>query len=298
MDKYHLLNVFVAVVEEEGFSAAAKRLKMSPPAVTRAIVALEDQLNVQLLIRTTRVVRPTDSGIRYFEDSKRILASIIEADESAVGINALPSGVLSVTAPVQFGKIFVMPLINDYLARYPNVSANCLFVDRVVNFVDEGMDVGLRIGHLPDSSLKAIKVGHISRVVCATPAYLNRYGTPLHPQDLRNHFLISATGVTQAMEWDFINSREPVSVKIQPKLLTNTIDSAIQALLGSHGIARLLSYQVADLLAEGLLVRILDDYEESELPIHVIHREGRYGSAKVRSFVDMAVKSLRSQTYK
>ena len=178
MDRFHLMMVFVAVAEAEGFAVAARRLRMSPPAVTRAIAVLEERLGVRLLTRTTRLVRTTDAGARYLEDARRILLEADEADEAAAGVNATPRGHLAVTAPVLFGRIYVMPVITAYQMRYKETTVSALFIDRVVNLVEEGLDVGIRIGPLPDSSLRAIRVGQVRRVVCASPAYLKAYGSP------------------------------------------------------------------------------------------------------------------------
>lgn len=190
MDRFHHMTVFVAVAEEESFAAAARRLRMSPPAVTRAIAMLEDRLGVRLLTRTTRVVRPTDAGVRYLEDARRILLEADEADEAAAGINATPRGHLAVTAPVMFGRIYVMPVLTAYQSAFKETTVSALFVDRVVNLVEEGLDVGIRIGSLPDSSLHAIRVGQVRRVVCASPAYLRKYGTPRFPRISRTIHLL------------------------------------------------------------------------------------------------------------
>ena len=172
MDRFQLMTVFVAVAEEESFAGGARRLSMSPPAVTRAIAMLETRLGIKLLTRTTRHVRATDAGLRYLDSARRILADAEEADEAAAGIHAAPRGQLAVTAPVLFGSMFVTPAIVGYLERYPDVTLNAVFLDRVVNLLEEGLDVGVRIGELPDSSMRAIPVGHVRRVVCAAPDYL------------------------------------------------------------------------------------------------------------------------------
>jgi len=294
MDRFHLMTVFVAVAEEESFAAAARRLRMSPPAVTRAIAFLEGRLGVKLLTRTTRLVRTTDAGVRYLEDARRILLEADEADEAAAGINATPRGYLAVTAPVMFGKIYVMPVITAYQLAFKETTVSALFVDRVVNLVDEGLDVGVRIGSLPDSSLRAIRVGQVRRVVCAAPAYLKKYGTPRVPADLARHQVIAATSVSIGSEWVFAKGKEKVGVRLSPRILVNTNDGALEAAKNGFGLTRLISYQVANELAAGTLKTVLTEFEEASLPVHVIHREGRHGSAKVRSFVDLAVAKLRA----
>jgi DNA-binding transcriptional LysR family regulator len=296
MDRFHLMTVFVAVAEEQGFAAAARRLRMSPPAVTRAIAFLEERLGVRLLTRTTRRVRTTDAGARYLEDARRLLQEADEADEAAAGINAAPRGHLAVTAPVLFGKIYVMPVITAYLTTFRETTVSALFIDRVVNLVEEGLDVGIRIGPLPDSSLRAVRVGQVRRVVCAAPAYLKKYGRPRSPGELAQHSIIAATSVSAGAEWTFARGKEKIGVRVSPRIRVNTNDGALEAARSGLGLTRLISYQVANELAAGTLRTVLTEFEEASLPVHVIHREGRHGSAKVRSFVDLAVERLRADT--
>lgn len=290
------MTVFVAVAEAESFSAAARRLSMSSPAVTRAVSALEKRLGVRLLTRTTRFVRATEAGLRYLEDARRIIAEVDEADEAASGINATPRGRLMLTAPVLFGRMFVTPVVVDYLRRYPEVTVSALFLDRVVHLVEEGLDVGIRIGHLPDSSLQAIRVGQVRTVLCASPGYLKEFGLPHAPEDLDRHVLVAASGITPNPDWKFMRDGAGFSIKVRPRLTMTTNDGAIEAVRSGFGIARLLSYQIAPMLATGELQTVLSEYETPALPIHVIHREGRQSAAKVRSFVDMVVERLRADS--
>ncbi|MFJ4068879.1 LysR family transcriptional regulator [Pseudomonas sp. NPDC089996] len=295
MDQIHLMKVFVAVGELESFAAAARRLDISPAAVTRAVSALEEQIGVKLLLRTTRSVRLTEAGIRYLEDTRHILSSIHEANEAAAGINAMPKGELTVTAPILFGKKFVMPCIVRYLQQYPEVDVSAYFLDRVVNMVEEGMDVAVRIGPLPDSGLKALRVGRVRRMLCASPDYLARMGEPQHPSDLLEHAVIATTNLSPRAGWRFGLADEPTLVRMKPRLTVTSNDGAIAAAVGGLGIARLLSYQVVDELASGQLQVILADFEEAPWPIHVLHRESKYGSVKVRSFIDMLAQDLKAR---
>ncbi|WP_203652698.1 LysR family transcriptional regulator [Pseudomonas sp. RtIB026] len=297
MDQIHLMKVFVAVGELESFAAAARRLAISPAAVTRAVSALEDQLGVKLLLRTTRSVRLTEAGGRYLEDTRHILASIIEANEAAAGINAAPKGDLAVTAPILFGKKFVMPCIVRYLQQYPEVDVSAYFLDRVVNLVEEGMDVAVRIGQLPDSGLKALRVGRMRRLLCASPEYLERHGTPRHPSELQKHEVIAAGTLSPRTDWRFGAIDDPTLIRMKPRLTVTSNDAAIAAASAGLGIARLLSYQVADEVAAGRLQVILAEYEEAPWPIHILHRESKYGSTKVRTFIDMLAEHLRSQVH-
>lgn len=294
MDRLHLMIVFVAVAETESFAAASRRLGLSPPAVTRAIAELEKRLGVKLFNRTTRFVRATEAGQRYLEDSRRIIGEIDDADEAAAGVDAAPRGQLAVTAPVLFGKMFVLPAILEYLRRYPAMEVSALFLDRVVNLLEEGLDVGVRIGELPDSSMKAARVGAVRRVLCASPEYLTKHGTPDKPAALSTHSIIAASGVSPTHEWKFRQGGKSIAAHVTPRLTVNSNDAAIDAALQGFGITRLLSYQIAPQVASGRLKIILREFEAAPMPIHVLHREGRYGSAKVRSFVDLIVDQLRN----
>ncbi|MBM4264695.1 MAG: LysR family transcriptional regulator [Deltaproteobacteria bacterium] len=293
MDQLHLMSVFVAVAEAESFAAAARRLGMSPAAITRAVAALEKRLAVKLFDRTTRYVRATEAGQRYLEDARRIIAEVNDADEAVKGINAAPRGHLAVTAPVLFGKIFILPGIVEYLQRYPDMEVSALFVDRVVNLLEEGLDVGVRIGKLPDSSMKAVRVGAVRRVLCASPAYLKKHGALKTPAELPKHSIIAAIGVSPTSEWKFRQDAKSISVRVKPRFSTNSNDAAIEAARGGFGITRLLSYQIAPHVTSGRLKIILAEFEPAPMPIHVLHREGRYASAKIRAFVDLIASRLR-----
>ncbi|MET0617060.1 MAG: LysR family transcriptional regulator [Luteibacter sp.] len=297
MDQIHLMKVFVAVGEEESFAAASRRIDLSPAAVTRAVAALEDELGVKLLQRTTRSVKLTDAGRRYLDDTRHILASIVEANEAAMGVNASPKGNLSVTASVLFGKHFVMPSIVKFLEAYPEVDVSAYFLDRNVNLLDEGIDVAVRIGHLPDSSYKAVRVGTVRRILCAAPAYIAKHGAPERPADLAGHTIVTATGVSPRHEWKFGSTADPTMVRVKPRLTVTSNDGAIEAVSAGLGIARLLSYQIAEQLTKGRLSVLLADYEETPWPIHVIHRESKFGSSKVRRFIDLLVEDLRANPH-
>ena len=293
MDRLQAMTTFVAVVDSGGFASAARKLNQSPPVVTRAIAELEERLGLRLLTRTTRVVRLSDAGARFADDCRRILADIEQAETAAAGTHAAPRGTLAVTAPVLFGQLHVMPILVSYLQQYPEVDAQCLFLDRVVNVVEEGIDVAVRIGELPDSSLQATRVGRVRRVLVAAPAYLAAHGVPQRPEDLAEHTIASASGVTPVSEWRFNVAGKPLMQRVQPRLRTTTNDSAIAAAVTGLGITRLLSYQVAAHLRSGALQVVLEDFETAPMPVHVVHHEGRRVTQKVRAFVDLAVERLR-----
>jgi DNA-binding transcriptional LysR family regulator len=288
------MQAFVAVAEDQGFASAARRLKISPPAVTRAIAALENRLGVKLLNRTTRIVRATEAGLRYLEDARRILGEIDAADEAAAGINAEPRGHLSITAPVLFGRMHVIPGIIEYLDRYPGTEISAVFLDRVVNLLEEGLDVGIRIGELPDSTMRALPVGSVSIVVVASPRYLENYGLPKSPDDLHNHAIISSSAGSKFIDWHFDSAKGARTLRIKSRLTVTTNDAAIAATQEGFGITRLPSYQVAPQLSNGELQCILVDFEPPARPVHIVHREGRDPSARIRAFIDLMAARLRS----
>lgn len=294
MDRFHSIQVFVKVADSHGFAAAARELNMSPPAVTRAISALEDHLGTRLFVRTTRSVRLTESGQRFLEDGRRILLDLEEAEEAAIGTHAAPRGELRITAPALFGRMFVTPILGEFLDRYPQVSATTLYLDRIVNLMDEGLDIAIRIGNLPDSSLIAVRCGTVRMVTFASPDYIEKHGLPQHPEDLAGHKLIQPMALAASGEWTFLEDGKPYSVRIDPRVKMNTNDAVIEMALNGWGISRLLSYQVAPLIADGRLENILQIYELPPMPIHVVHQEGRMVSAKIRAFVDFMAERLRT----
>jgi DNA-binding transcriptional LysR family regulator len=294
VNKFHALQVFVKVAECEGFAAAARALILSPPAVTRAVSLLEDSLGTQLFVRTTRSVRLTESGERFLQDAQRILQDLEEAEEAAIGSHTAPRGELRITAPVLFGRMFVTPILGDFLDQHPQMRANALFVDRVVNLMDEGLDVAIRIGDLPDSSQIAVRAGTVRRVLFASPDYLEKYGTPKHPEDLARHRLIHSLAMGASPDWRFEGKDGPLSFHTEPRLRMNTNDAVIELALRGWGLSRLLSYQVALHVAAGELEIVLADFEAPPLPIHIVHQEGRMTSTKIRAFVDFMAKRLRA----
>lgn len=287
VDQLQAMSIFVAVAQEQGFAAGARRLGLSPPAVTRAIAALEDKLGVRLLTRTTRHVRVTDSGLRYLEDTRRILDDVVRANDAVKGVNVEARGELSITAPVLFGRMFVMAGIIDYLNQYPATQVRAIFLDRNVNLLEEGIDVGVRIGELADSSMRARKVGEVRAVWCASPDYLAKHGSPSDLIDLNKHTLIRSTAAR------LLSQR--ITKNLPPRLSVSDNDAAIEAARQGFGITQLLSYQIAPLVESGELVVVLEEFEPDPLPVNIVHREDRYASLKVRALVDLLVDLLVSR---
>lgn len=296
MDRLYLMTVFVAVAEEEGFAGAARRLGVSAPSVTRSIAALEEHLGVKLFNRTTRFVRLSEAGLRYLEDARLVITAADEADQAAAGINAEPRGHIAVTASVLFGRLHLMSGIVEYMKRYPAMEVSALFVDRVVNLLEEGIDVAIRIGDLPDSSYRAIRVGSVRRVVCASPAYLEQHGRPRSPEDLSTHQIILASGLSSTPEMKFIKAGKSFSVKVRPKLILSDNSSVIEAAVNSLGITSLFSYQISPQILDKSLEVILSPYEVKPRPVHIVHSEGRYASAKIRTFIELMAETLRANT--
>lgn len=293
MDRFQEMQVFATVAQEQGFSAAARRLGMSAASVTRAVAALEKRIGTLLLTRTTRSVHLSEVGQRYLEDCRRILTEVQEAEDSAAGSHAQPRGQLTITAPVLFGDLFVTPVMVGYLSQFPEVSINALLVDRVVSMVEEGIDVAVRIGELPDSNQHAIRVGEVRRVICASPGFLNDHGRPRHPADLSAAPIIATSSIGQHRSWPFLDGGEPISVRPEPRLVVTANQAAITAASMGLGLTRVLSYQVASRVAAGELEIVLADFELPPLPIHVVYQGGRKAPVRVRSFVDFTVKVLR-----
>ncbi|GBF27693.1 HTH-type transcriptional regulator DmlR [bacterium MnTg02] len=293
MDRLRTMSVFISVAEEAGFAPAARRLNMSPPSVTRAVSELEARLGARLLHRTTRSVRLTEAGQRYLADCRRILSEIEEADRHAAGVHAVPSGMVSVTASVMFGRVVLAPVLHDLLDRYPDISVSTLFVDRVVHLIDEGIDVAVRIAELPDSSLTAVRVGSVRRVLCASPDYLAARGRPCVPSDLSDHEIINFVNMTPGGEWAFEKESKTCSFRPLSRLLLNTADAAIAAVEVGRGITRVFSYMITPHVKSGALEIVLEDYEPPAVPIHIVHKEPGQTSARVRAVVDHLVQRLR-----
>lgn len=292
MDRLQCMKVFVKVAETASFAEAARQLHMSPPSVTRAVAFLEEVTGARLFVRSTRSVNLTAAGSRYADDCLRILSEIDDAEASAGGSHATPSGVLTITAPVQFGQIHVMPVVTGFLDQHPGVAVRVLLFDRIVSLVEEGIDVGIRIGRLQDSDQTAIRVGSVRRVVCGAPSYFKQHGEPQTPSDLSAHATIVNTGSSAPLNWHF--APEGAAAALHPRLYCNTVEAAIAATMTGWGLSRPLSYQVSRHVEAGDLRIVLQDHEEEPLPIHVVHTEGRHVSAKTRAFVDFAVGRLRA----
>jgi DNA-binding transcriptional LysR family regulator len=297
MDRLENLEIFVAAAESGSFTGAARKLGKGPAAVTRAIAALERRSGLRLFNRTTRAMALTEAGGRYLDQAKRALAEFAALELTAAGDQAAPRGTLTITAPEMFGRLHVLPVAMDFMATHPAIEVSLVLLNRIaayVSFVEEGIDLGVRIAHLADSSLRAIQVGQVRRVCCASPAYLARRGTPRSIEELAEHDVILTTGVRpNAERWTFEAADKTVTVN--PRLTVNSVQAALDAAAAGGGIVRLLSYQTAEPEAQGKLVRLFEDRPEPPIPIHIVHPAGRYLPPKTRLFIDRAVPELRAK---
>ncbi|MGE3149728.1 MAG: LysR family transcriptional regulator [Pseudorhodoplanes sp.] len=294
MDRLHEIEVFIAVADAGSFAKAGTRLRLSPPAVTRAISALEDRLGARVFNRTTRSLTITDVGRRFLESARRVLADLDTAEKEAVGEAAMPQGHLTITASVTFGRSALAPVVCGFLTQHPRVTASVLLLDRVVNLVEEGIDVAVRIGHLPDSNLIAKRIGVVHRILVASPDYLTRRGGPASPADLQLHSVIAFTGLMPNREWRFVNEQKPGSVSLNPRFEINDAVTAIQAAEMGHGITIALSYMVSDQIRAGTLVPVLDNFTLPPQPVHLVYPHARLVAPKIRAFIDFAAPRLKA----
>jgi DNA-binding transcriptional LysR family regulator len=292
MDRIDAMQAFVAVADLQGFAPAARKLGLSPSGVTRLIAALEERLGARLLQRTTRQVTLTDVGARYLARARRILADVEEAESSAEGERTKPGGRLVVSAPNGFGRLHVSPVVSAYLKRYPEVAVDLRLSDRMVNLVEEGVDLAVRIGHLPDSTLVARHVGEMRRIVVASKDYLKRRGEPKTPEAIPSHDTVQFGAMTAEPEWRFASDGREIRVSSAPRLATNSADAAIQYAEAGGGLTRVLAYQAAESLKARRLKIVLAEFEQPALPIHVVYPTSRLLSAKVRTFVDLVTEII------
>lgn len=289
MDRIETMQAFVTVADHKGFAPAARKLGLSASAVTRMVAALEERVGARLLQRTTRSVMLTDAGERFLERARRILADVEEAEGAVQAERTQPTGRLVVSAPLGFGRRHVTPLMSTYLKRYPDVAGDLRLSDRMVNLVEEGVDIAVRIGHLPDSSLVARAVGDMRRMVVASPDYLAAHGEPHHPSEIAAHRTVHFGALSAAPDWRFVEDGREVRVACAPRFTTNSADAAIYHAEQGGGLTRVLAYQAAEGLASGRLKAVLVDYEIAPLPIHLVYPTSRLLSAKVRAFVDLVL---------
>jgi DNA-binding transcriptional LysR family regulator len=294
VDQLGAMRVFVAVARGGSLSSAARALGVPVATVSRKIAALEEHVSARLLSRTTRRMALTDAGRRYLDACQRVLAEIEDADRRMSGEERELHGALTVTAPIVFGRLHVLPVVAEFLRAHPRVDVRLTLADRNVEMIDEGVDVAIRIGALPDSSLVATRVGSVRRIACASPDYLRERGTPALPEDLASHDCITFTVLASPERWSFSTKRGLRSVVVRSRLAVTTAEAAIDAAAAGLGVTRVLSYQAAAAIAAGRLAPILERFEPAAVAVSVLHGEGRAPRPKVRAFVELSTTRLRA----
>ncbi|MGA9334146.1 MAG: LysR family transcriptional regulator [Rudaea sp.] len=297
MDRIDAMKIFIAALDEGSLAGAGRKLRRSPAAVSRAIAFLEARVGVPLLYRTTRSIRLSEAGERYAAACRSLLTGLEDAERDVAGERSVPRGTLTITAPVVAGVDLLRPIVDMFMQAYPTVQVHLYLLDRPVNLIDEGMDLALRISHLPDSTLVAHPIGEVRRVVAAAPRYLATHPRIVEPADLAKHQIIAMThfGLDS---WSFPaaqGSTVPRSVSFTPRLQVNSVRAAAASAVQGHGVTRLFSYHIATEIKEGLLRLILTDAEHEPIPAHLVSPHGRLAVPKVRAFVDFALPRLRAR---
>lgn len=291
MDRFESMSVFVAVASAGSLSAASRQLRMPLPTVSRKLSELESHLGAKLLIRSTRKLALTETGRSFLADCRRILETVAEAERGASGQYNAPRGELTLTAPVAFGRIHVLPVTAEFLKAHPQIDVRLILVDQPLNLVDDHVDVAIRIGVLPDSGLVAVRVGQVRSVVCASPAYLKQRGTPKSPDELASHDCVTFGALAGALAWTF---RDRQSVPVHSRMIVNTAEAAIDGAKSGLGLVRVLSYQVADAVSAGNLEVVLDKFEPASAPVSLLYARQSRLTAKLKAFLDFAALRLRA----
>jgi DNA-binding transcriptional LysR family regulator len=289
------MSVFVAVVAAGSFSGGARQLRMPVPTASRKIAELEAQLGARLLTRSTRKLALTDAGSDYLAACKRILEEVAAAERGAAGEHQAPRGELALTAPIVLGRLHVLPLVAEFLALYPQINVQLRLADRSLQLLDEHLDLAVRVGVLPDSALVAVRVASLREVVCASPAYLARHGTPRSPQELARHDCVSFAGPAGAAGWSFGTARGGHNVSVRARLVVNTAEAAVDAAIAGVGLTRVLSYQVASAIKAGTLALVLRKFEPAPIPVSLVYSHQPLLPAKLRAFLDFAAPRLKAR---
>ena len=295
MDRLESMKTLVAAVEAGSFSAASRKLGMPLATVSRKVSEIEAHLKTQLIVRSSRRLMLTDAGRLYVESCKNILEQIGEAERAASGEYSAPRGDLTITAPIVFGRLHVLPIIADFIRAYPDMDVRLTQADRVVNLLEEHVDVAIRIGELPDSSMMAAKIGSIRRVVCGSPSYFVERGMPKAPADLQAHDSITFAGLASPETWTFRKGKSEVSVPVRSRLVVNTAEAAIDAATSGIGLTRVLCYQIASARRSGALAIVLEEFEPAPWPVSMVYAGQARLPLKLRAFIDFATPRLKAR---
>ncbi|MGV1755125.1 LysR family transcriptional regulator [Agrobacterium sp. CG674] len=294
MDRLDAMGVLLSVVEHGSLSAASRALHSPLPTVSRKISELESLLGVRLFTRTSRRMLLTEAGESYVVAAREILGRVEEAESRATGEYVAPKGDLTMTAPIVFGRLHVLPVVTDFLKAFPDININLIMSDRPISLADEHIDVALRISRLSDSSLMAIRLGSTRTTVYANPDYLKRHSHPSHPDELKQHDCIAFDGVLSTRFWTFHDGAKDIAVPIRTRLSVNTAEAAVDAAASGLGITRVMAYQAKRAVDAGLLVPLLEDFEREAPPIHLVHLSDGLMPLKLRTFLDFATPRLRA----
>jgi len=294
MDRLEAMGLLVAAVDSGSLSAAARQLRVPLATVSRKVSELESRLRARLLVRSTRRLALTDAGRAYVEACKRILEEVADAERAAAGEYRAPRGELRVTAPIVFGHLHVMPVVTEFLKVHGEINVRVMLADRVINFLEEHVNVAVRIGELPDSSLVALPVGSVRLVACGSPAYFAERGAPKTPDELRGHDCITFENLASAETWKFGAGRSESIVPVRSRLVVNTAEAGIDAAVAGLGVTRALSYQVAEAVRAGALALVLQEFERPAWPVSLVYAGGRLLPLKVRAFLDFAAPRLKA----
>lgn len=293
MDRFEAMRTLLAAVDGGSLSAASRSLRLPLATVSRRVSDLESRLGAQLLVRTSRRLQLTEAGSAYVAASRRILDELDDAERTVSGEYRAPRGELRVTAPIMFGKLHVAPIVHEFLAAYPDVSARLILLDGVIDLVEAHVDVALRIGHLPDSALVARRLGEIRWLFCASRDYLDRRGNPDHPLDIVGHDCIAFEGFQRFRDWPFVEDGKTKSIAVQPRFSVNTADAVIDATSAGLGISRVMSYQAADAVERGELSPILAPFWTEPIPVHLVYGQRQPQPLKLRAFLDFVTPRLQ-----
>ncbi|OED00900.1 LysR family transcriptional regulator [Rhizobium sp. YK2] len=295
MDRLESMSILLSAVESGSLSKASRRLGLPLATVSRKVADLEEHLKASLLIRSARGLELTPAGRTYVTGAKAILEQLTEIERTAAGEYTEPRGDLVVTAPIMFGRLHALPVVTRFLEAFPEVSVGLVMTDRVTHFIDDRVDVALRIGALPDSNLMATRLGAVRHVLCASPDYLATNGTPISLDDLERHRIISFESVSSSSTWTFEVDGSAMPVTFRSRLSVNTIDAAIDAGLAGAGIIRAMSYQVAEHVRSNRLAVVLEQFEAPPRPVHLVYDRQSRLPLKLRAFVDFVVPRLRER---
>ncbi|MBI1771208.1 MAG: LysR family transcriptional regulator [Burkholderiales bacterium] len=293
MDKLYSMKTFVKIADQGSLTGAAKALNISLPTVVRILATLESELATRLFNRTTRHIALTEEGRQYLGDCRRVLAEIDEMERRLTSEQLEPSGNLRVTAPMLFGQHFVTPIALDFAKRFRQVDVELLLLDRMVNLVEEEIDVAVRIGHLGDSILVGIPVGHVRRVFCASPAYLSQAGIPAHPNELLNHDCLRVSALPSSTLWNFVEKDRLLPIQVNGSFTCNQVSASIEACKQGLGLGTFMSYQVQHLLDSQALQYVLEPFEPPPIPVSIVYPYNKYLSTRVRMFVNVMTEALR-----